>query len=114
MTRSMTAFTRQEIKTEWGVLNWELRTVNHRFLEIYVRMPEDMRALETAVRERIGARLSRGKVDCMLRFEPVANAEHTRLALNKGLIQLLLDASKEEIGRASVGKECRSRWSPYH
>jgi len=114
MTRSMTAFTRQEIKTEWGVLNWELRTVNHRFLEIYVRLPEDMRVLETAVRERIGARLSRGKVDCMLRFEPVANAEHTRLALNKGLIQLLLDASKEVEGMLKNPGQIRSldilRW----
>jgi uncharacterized protein (TIGR00255 family) len=95
MTRSMTAFTRQEIKTGWGILSWEMRTVNHRFLEMHVRLPDDMRMLETAVRERINNRLSRGKVDCTLRFQPVANAQHTSLSLNRELIKLLLAANKE-------------------
>ena len=95
MTRSMTAFTRQEIQTGWGVLSWEIRTVNHRFLEIHVRLPDDMRVLETAVRQKINNRLNRGKVDCMLRFQPVANAQHTSLTLNKELIRLLLTANKE-------------------
>ena len=95
MTRSMTAFTRQEIKTGWGILSWEMRTVNHRFLEMHVRLPDDMRMLETAVRERISNRLNRGKVDCTLRFHPVANAQHTSLSLNRELIKLLLAANKE-------------------
>jgi len=95
MTRSMTAFTRREIKTGWGILSWEIRTVNHRFLEIHARLPDDMRVLETAVRQKINHRLNRGKVDCMLRFHPVANAQHTSLTLNKELIKLILTANKE-------------------
>jgi uncharacterized protein (TIGR00255 family) len=95
MTRSMTAFTRQEIKTGWGVLSWEIRTVNHRFLEIHIRLPDDMRVLETAVRQKINNRLHRGKVDCMMRFQPVANAQHTSLTLNKELIRLILNANRE-------------------
>ncbi len=101
MTRSMTAFTRQEISTGWGVLSWEMRSVNHRYLEVQVRLPEDMRVLESAVRERVNSRLNRGKVDCMLRFKPVANAEHTNLALNKDLVKLLLAANKEVEGMIS-------------
>ena len=95
MTRSMTAFTRQEVKTGWGVLSWEIRTVNHRFLEIHIRLPDDMRVLETAVRQKINNRLHRGKVDCMMRFQPVANAQHTSLTLNKELIRLILNANRE-------------------
>ena len=101
MTRSMTAFTRQEISTGWGALSWEMRSVNHRFLEVQVRLPEDMRVLETAVRDRVNSRLNRGKVDCMLRFKPVANVEHTNLALNKDLVKLLLSANKEVEGMIS-------------
>jgi len=114
MTRSMTAFTRQEIKTGWGALSWEMRSVNHRFLEVYVRLPEDMRVLETAVREKITTRLNRGKVDCMLRFQPVADAEHTNLSLNKELIRLLIKANKEVEGMLEQPAVIRSfdilRW----
>jgi len=95
MTRSMTAFTRQEIRTERGVLSWEVRSVNHRFLEIHVRLPEDMRVLETAIREKINARLNRGKVDCTLRIQPADDAAQANLSLNKELITLLLNARKE-------------------
>ena len=48
MTYSMTAFARQEAGTPWGVLTWELRSVNHRYLEIALRLPEELRALEPA------------------------------------------------------------------
>ena len=68
MIRSMTAFAAGERSTERGVLACELRAVNHRFLEVGVRLPEDLRALEPALRERVAARLSRGKVDLTLRL----------------------------------------------
>ena len=48
---------------------WELRSVNHRFLEINPRLPDELRTLEPQVREAIGARIARGKVDCFLRFQ---------------------------------------------
>ncbi|MGN6513620.1 MAG: YicC/YloC family endoribonuclease [Lysobacteraceae bacterium] len=68
MIRSMTAFASGERATVWGVLGCELRAVNHRFLEIGVRLPEELRALEPVLRERIGARVSRGKLDLALRL----------------------------------------------
>ena len=67
MIRSMTAFSRAEHHAEWGVATWELRSVNNRYLDVTSKLPEDLRRLETPVRERVRARLHRGKVDCHLR-----------------------------------------------
>ena len=72
MPRSMTAFERCEERTDRGELAWEIRSVNHRYLDLQVRLPEDLRGLEPAVRERVGGRLARGKVECSLRYVPVA------------------------------------------
>ena len=69
MIVSMTAFGRREEKAAWGHAIWEIRTVNHRYLDVTVRLPEDLRMLENRVREQIGARLRRGKVDCILRYD---------------------------------------------
>ena len=68
MIRSMTAFAAAERSTAWGTLGCELRAVNHRFLEVGVRLPDDLRAAEPALRERISARISRGKLDLTLRL----------------------------------------------
>ena len=92
MIRSMTAFARQEHKTPWGVLCWELRSVNHRYLELSLRSPEEFRALESRTREGIGARLKRGKVDGTLRYQPVA-ATPTEFALNEDLLRALLEVN---------------------
>ena len=69
MPRSMTAFERREVQEDWGRLSCELRSVNHRYLDIHPRLPDDLRLVEPAVRERIGQRLNRGKVECTFRFE---------------------------------------------
>jgi uncharacterized protein (TIGR00255 family) len=66
--RSMTAFASGERTTEWGTLGCELRAVNHRFLELGVRLPDELRALEPALRERVSSRIARGKVDLTLRL----------------------------------------------
>lgn len=68
MIRSMTAFASGERVTQWGTLGCELRSVNHRFLEIGVRLHDDLRALEPVLRERIAARIQRGKLDLTLRL----------------------------------------------
>jgi uncharacterized protein (TIGR00255 family) len=70
MIRSMTAFARQEAETDQGALSWEIRSLNHRYLEIGLRLPEEVRTAEAAVRERLNARLGRGKVDCTCRYRP--------------------------------------------
>jgi uncharacterized protein (TIGR00255 family) len=67
MIRSMTAYASAEAVTVAGALSCELRTVNHRYLELSPRLPEDMRAFESVLRERIASRLSRGKVDVIVR-----------------------------------------------
>ena len=76
MILSMTAFGHASGKTEAGVLTWELRSVNHRYLEVGLRLPEELRAIETDVRQLIGERLGRGKVDCQLRLQSAIDARH--------------------------------------
>lgn len=68
MIRSMTAFAAGERNTPWGTLGCEVRAVNHRFLELGIRLPDELRAVEPAIRERVSAKLSRGKLDLSLRL----------------------------------------------
>ncbi len=68
MVHSMTAFARVERASTEGTLSWELRSVNHRYLEPHLRLPDAFRELEGAVREALRQGLSRGKVECTLRF----------------------------------------------
>ncbi|HRN61792.1 MAG TPA: YicC family protein [Luteimonas sp.] len=83
----MTAYASGERITPWGTLGCELRAVNHRFLELGTRLPEELRALEPALREKVGSRLSRGKVDLALRLRP---AEGTvSLQLDDALVDRL-------------------------
>jgi uncharacterized protein (TIGR00255 family) len=89
MTKSMTAFAREGVSADVGELVWELRSVNHRFLESHLRLPEELRGLDPAVRERLGARLSRGKLDCTLRYVPSPGAAGT-LTVNHRLLEQIL------------------------
>jgi uncharacterized protein (TIGR00255 family) len=68
MIRSMTAFASGERQGPAGTLGCELRAVNHRFLEVGMRLPDELRALEPALRERIAARVHRGKLDLAFRL----------------------------------------------
>jgi len=94
LTKSMTAFARVTAIGDEGELTWELRSVNHRFLEPYVRLPEDLRALEPAVRERVAKRLRRGKLDCTLRYVPAPGAG-SNLRINRPYLEQLLAAGGE-------------------
>ena len=86
MIHSMTAFARREADTPWGTLTWELRSVNHRYLDLSMRLPEELRALEPRVRELMQARLKRGKVDAGLWF---TRAAATDAALDAGQVRRL-------------------------
>ncbi|MDI9237522.1 YicC/YloC family endoribonuclease [Lysobacter sp. LF1] len=93
MIRSMTAFAGGERTTPWGTLGCELRSVNHRFLELGVRLPDELRALEPALRERVSGRVARGKVDLTVRLrapegESALQLNPTRL---RELSELALD-----------------------
>ncbi|RLW68018.1 MAG: hypothetical protein B6D70_00330, partial [gamma proteobacterium symbiont of Stewartia floridana] len=57
MISSMTAFAREEYRGELGNMSWEIRSVNHRYLEAFLRLPEELRALEPSIRERLNNRL---------------------------------------------------------
>ncbi len=90
MIRSMTGFARCEDQTVGRNLTWELRSVNHRYLEAYFRLPEDFRSLEPQLRAAVTASLNRGKLDCQLRFkgEDAVSAEFT---VNEALITRVLE-----------------------
>ena len=93
MIRSMTGFARRELVADWGQLAWELRAVNHRYLEISLRLPEEFRAVEGQFRQAIGAVAKRGKIDCTLYFRPIARA--SALAVNSELVVRVLEQARE-------------------
>ena len=68
MIRSMTGYARAEARGAYGRLSWELRSVNHRYLDLSLRMPDELRGVENDARALISARVSRGKVEASLRL----------------------------------------------
>ena len=104
MIHSMTAYARREIKGDWGTAVWEIRSVNQRYLETYLRMPEHLRGLEPVLRDRFRKRLARGKVECNLRFE--AKADHNQnLSINENLAKQVIQAAqwvKETSGEGGI------------
>lgn len=93
MTYSMTAFARRERHGENGEIGWELRSVNHRYLDITVRLPENLRSLEPVVREHIREKIGRGKVECVLRYRSSARRE-AALSVNLDLAGQLVEAAR--------------------
>ncbi|ODN42334.1 YicC/YloC family endoribonuclease [Piscirickettsia litoralis] len=88
---SMTAFARYEHKEAPCQLTWEIRAVNHRYLEIQPKLPEAFRDLEPALRETIKKHVARGKLEVGLRYQ-LDNNQETVLAINKELTQSLFSA----------------------
>lgn len=100
MTTSMTAFARKEVQTEWGVLIWEIRSVNHRYLEMQFRLPEHLRDLEPHLRDLLRKNLFRGKVESSL-FYRNTEENGASFSLNKDLLGHLtqaLDAVAKQTG----------------
>lgn len=91
MVRSMTAFARREQQEQWGQICWELRSVNHRYLDMNLRLPEELRNIEMALRERLQAKLKRGKIDCTLYFKE-SETHETDFTLNLSVVKKLLEA----------------------
>lgn len=97
MTHSMTAFARQSATYPWGTLVWEIRSVNHRYLEPNFKLPEALRGLESELREHLRGRLSRGKVECTLRTQ-LLQERGGALAVDAELLdQLLVCAQQVQI-----------------
>ncbi|MGO4701022.1 YicC/YloC family endoribonuclease [Dyella sp. 2RAB6] len=93
MIRSMTAYAFAETTGPVGTLSCELRTVNHRYLELSPRLPDDLRVFESALRERIANRLSRGKVDLTVRLRSEARGD--ALQVNHAVLGKLSELSMD-------------------
>lgn len=90
MTRSMTAFARHEAQTPLGTLSWELRSVNHRYLEVSFRLDERFRPLEMPMRKLISDTLGRGKVEVALRYK-APDQQQQDIQTNQLLAQRVID-----------------------
>ena len=96
MTLSMTAFARRSADTAAGTLVWELRSVNHRYLDISLRLPEELRGVEPGSRQLIARLVERGKIDAALKFQ--AKEAVVGLALDAAAARQLLTAADEVHG----------------
>jgi len=94
MIRSMTGFARRERQGPWGTLACELRSVNHRYLELSLRMPDDLRPLESDARQLLSATLKRGKVEAGLYLRGTASA-NAAVEINRPLVEQLLSRAAE-------------------
>jgi len=93
MVMSMTAFARKQQEYPWGSLIWEIRSVNHRYLEPGLRLPDALRALEPALRDSLRKALGRGKVECQLRFQ--ANERSVEdISVNTALVEQLSNTAQ--------------------
>jgi uncharacterized protein (TIGR00255 family) len=98
MIRSMTGFARRERQFPWGLLAWELKTVNHRFLELGCRLPEEFRPAESDFRAAIAAAIRRGKVECSLHFRPAVVA--SQLEVDSALLTSLTARAQQIAAQA--------------
>jgi uncharacterized protein (TIGR00255 family) len=100
MIRSMTGFARRERQFPWGMLAWELKTVNHRYLEVGCRLPEEFRVAEADFRQAISAAVRRGKVECSLHFRPSVTA--AALELDAEVLAALTERAQQVAARAGA------------
>ena len=88
MLHSMTGFARESVETDLGTLTWEIRAVNHRYLDVQFKLPEDLRPKEQAFRQQASSKLGRGKVECALYFRRAFN-EDTEMQIDADLVELI-------------------------
>lgn len=88
MIRSMTAFARVQESCEAGSVTWEIRSVNHRYLEPGLKLPEDFKALEPEIRKQVAKYLTRGKVDIGMRYQ-LDTPETGDIELNEDIVRKL-------------------------
>jgi uncharacterized protein (TIGR00255 family) len=94
MIASMTGFARRETSGPWGSLICELRSVNHRFLESSLRLPEELRSLDPEIRQQFGRGLKRGKIDCTFTYRRTDTAARA-LDLDHSALEQLLGKVRE-------------------
>ena len=94
MLYSMTGFARDSLETEIGTLTWELKAVNHRYLDVQFRLPEELKGEEHGFRKQAGSALRRGKVECAL-FLRRPESSQAELELNRELVSILIEKIEE-------------------
>ncbi len=104
MIKSMTGYARVERAGEFGRISWEMRSVNHRYLDIQFKVPEEFRVLEGELRVVAGTKLSRGKVECALRYQrEVAANDQIELDFNRiRQLRYALDVLNTEFGATTA------------
>lgn len=104
MLRSMTGFARCDAGSSFGDLNWEIRGVNHRYLDVQLRLPEELRAYEAKLRRQIGDSVSRGKIDCGF-YVKRAGPSDARVTLNDATLNQLEEVLETLASKlSSLGK----------
>ena len=93
MIRSMTAYGRVENSEGQNSISCEIRSVNHRYSEISIRLPEELRPLEQKIRDHISGKIKRGKIECNIRIEK-HNAYDESLSINQDLLKNIIEAAK--------------------
>ncbi len=88
MVKSMTAYARKEVKVSWGSIVIELRSVNHRFLEMGIKLPDELRSLEMTIRSQVKAKLHRGKLDLSIHLK-IQPGEVSQISYNHELAEQL-------------------------
>jgi len=88
MLHSMTGFARESVETTLGTLTWEIRAVNHRYLDVQFKLPEDLRPKEQAFRQQASSVLGRGKVECGLFFRRAAD-QQSEMQVDTDLVALI-------------------------
>jgi uncharacterized protein (TIGR00255 family) len=94
MITSMTAFARASTQFDWGNVIWEMRSVNHRYLDVSFKMPEAQRGMEMELRERMREHIGRGKVECSLRLQRHGGGAQG-LVINQAVLQQLISACRD-------------------
>ncbi len=95
MAESMTGYARGSASGAWGRAICELRSVNHRYLEVLLRLPDELRALDGPFRTAIGQYLQRGKIECTLRYEPAAEEGSGAARVRLDLVRQIVGACRE-------------------
>lgn len=95
MIASMTAFAREQVQGDWGSMVCEIRSINHRYLEASVHLPEALRALEMSLRELVRKHVQRGKIECAIRLKSNSNGDASMLAVNESLAKALCEANEK-------------------
>ena len=93
MIHSMTAYGRVENSEGQNSISCEIRSVNHRYSEISIRLPEELRPLEQKIRDHISGKIKRGKIECNIRIEK-HNAYDEALSINQDLLKNIIEAAK--------------------